>query len=286
MEDGMSSAPFGVSQFTTFPQSFEEDLALYQKAGVEFIEVCESKLDPAKADRQLQQLQETGLRVASVQPRLHSLFPDEPRPQPASPHERMLELRKTMQRFGPLFPGTTLVSITGAVPKGDYALGYRVAAHEYREAAKAAVDHGVRLAVEPLNPILMNVDTFICSITHAARIFESVDHPNFGLFLDVWHFWEQTDAPALIQKYGPKIFGVHINDWHSPRAFGDRALPGDGIIPLVPLLKAIRATGYSGAYTLEIFSDTSLPGSLWLDPAQTVIKGKKAFEEIWEKVCA
>lgn len=282
----MSALPFGISQYTTWPQTFEEDLELYREAGVEFIEVCEAKLDASKPEAQLQQLKDSGLRVSSVQPRLHSLFPDFPRPEPVSPRERMGLLRKTIELFGRHFPGVTLVTITGAAPNGDYALAYRTAAQEYRELAKIAADHSVRVAVEPLHPILMNVDTFLCSLAHAGRVIESVDHPQFGLFLDVWHIWEDTGAPALIAKYGGKIFGVHVNDWRDPRAFGDRVLPGEGVIPLVALLQAIRQTGYDGAYTLEIFSETRLSGSLWADPRRTVVEGKKAFAKIWEDVCA
>jgi sugar phosphate isomerase/epimerase len=195
-------------------------------------------------------------------------------------------LRQTIARFGKYFPGTTLVTITGAAPNGDYDLAYRTAEQEYRELARAAADHGVRLAVEPLNPILMNVDTFICSLAHGKRVIESVGHPQFGLFLDVWHIWEETDATQSISHLGDKIFGVHVNDWRTPRAFGDRVLPGEGDIPLVPLLKAIRQTGYAGAYTLELFSETRLENSLWTNPRRTVIEGKKAFATIWEQVCA
>jgi len=278
--------PFGVSQFTTWTQTFAQDLQLYREAEVDFIEVCEGKLDPHRAEAQLQELKDSGLRVSSVQPRLHSLFPDFPRPEPKAPKERMQELRKTIELFGHHFPGVTLVTISGAAPNGDYALAYRIATQEYREVARIAADHGVRLALEPLNPILMNVDTFLCSIAQAGRVIESVDHPQFGLFLDVWHIWEETDAPALIQKYGDRIFGVHVNDWHDPRTFGDRALPGEGEIPLVDLLKAIRKTGYAEAYALEVFSETHLSGSHWIDPRRTVIEGKKAFAKIWEQVCA
>jgi sugar phosphate isomerase/epimerase len=282
----MIPPPFGVSQFTTWPQTFEEDIELYREAGIESVEICESKLNARNPERQLQLLKDSGLKVSSVQPKLHSLFPDFPRPEPKSPRERMAGLRQTIELFGRYFPGTTLVSISGAAPQGDYALAYRTAAKEYKEMAKIAGDHGVRIALEPLNPILMNIDTFICSIAHAVRIIESVDHPNFGLFLDVWHIWEDSEAPALIQKHGSKIFGVHVNDWRDPRAFGDRFLPGDGIIPLVPLLQAIRKTPYAGAYTLEIFSENRLNDSLWSDPRRTVFEGKRAFAQIWEKVCA
>jgi sugar phosphate isomerase/epimerase len=281
-----SPLPFGVSQYTTWPQTFEEDLQLYQESEVGCIEVCEAKLNAANPHPQLERLKDSELKVASVQPRLHSLFPDFPRPEPKSPKERMARLRNTIEFFGQYFPGTTIVTISGAAPGGDYDLAYRTAAQEYKEIAKAAADNGVRVALEPLNPILMNVDTFICSIAHAGRIVEAVDHPAFGVFLDVWHIWEDAAACELIKHYAERIYGVHINDWKTPRAFGDRYLPGDGEIPLVPLLKAIRDTNYAGAYTLEIFSETHLSGSLWTNPRKTVTEGKEAFARIWEQVCA
>jgi len=277
---------FGVSQFSTWPQSFEQDLQLYQEVGVQCIEVCEAKLAADNPQPQLERLQETGLHVASVQPRLHSLFPDRPRPIPASPAERMMRLRDTIRLFGPYFPGTTIVTISGAAPDGNYALAYRTAKYEYQEAARAAADHGVRLALEPLNPILMNVDTFICSLAGASRIVEAVNHPAFGLFVDVWHVWQDATACAQIEQMGSKIYGVHVNDWRTPRAFGDRYLPGEGEIPLVTLLQAIRESGYAGVYTLEVFSETHLEGSLWADPRRTVMEGKQAFAKIWEQVCA
>jgi sugar phosphate isomerase/epimerase len=280
------SPPFGVSQYTTWPQTFEEDLRLYREAGVEYVEICEAKLDSSDPHPQLRSLKDSGLKVSSVQPRLHSLFPDFPRPEPKSPRDRMLRFRDTIQLFGRYFPGTTLVTISGAAPGGDYDSAYRTAAREYKEIARVAADHGVRVALEPLNPILMNVDTFVCSLAQAGRIVEEVDHPGFGMFLDVWHFWEDAGAEAEIRKCSEKIFGVHINDWRTPRAFGDRYLPGDGVIPLVALLKAIRGTGYSGAYTLEIFSELGLTGSLWADPRRTVVEGQRAFREIWKQVCA
>ena len=85
----------------------------------------------------------------------------------------------------------------------------------------------------------------------------------------------------------PTLFPLAFtfNDWRDPRAFGDRHFPGEGNIPLVELLRTIRKTGYAGIYTLEIFSETNLSGSLWSNPRRTVVEGKKAFAKIWDKVC-
>ena len=47
--------PFGVSQYTTGPQSFEKDLTLFREADIDFIEVCEGKLDRENPEPQIQQ---------------------------------------------------------------------------------------------------------------------------------------------------------------------------------------------------------------------------------------
>jgi sugar phosphate isomerase/epimerase len=281
-----AGVPFGISQYTTWPLTWEEDMALFRGTGMDSIEVCEAKLDAGDPNPQLAELRASGVTVSTVQPRLHSLFPDMPRPEPKSPRERMQRLRASIELFGRHFPGTTLVSITGAAPEGNYAFAYETAAREYAEIARIAADHGVRVALEPLNPVLMNVDTFICSIAHARRIIESVDHSHFGLMLDVWHIWEDSGACDEIRSMAGRIFGVHVNDWRTPRAFGDRLLPGRGEIPLVPLLRAVRSTGYDGIYTLEVFSELNLEGSLWADPGRTLVDGMRAFAEVWRQVCA
>ena len=281
-----SALPFGVSQYTTWPLTWEQDLRLYARAGIGTIEVCEAKLDAADPHPQLRALAASGLKVASVQPRHHSPFPNSIRPQPASPGARMRLLARSVRLFGRYFPGTTLVVNTGIAPGGKFASAHRIAAREFRQLARLADDHGVRIGFEPLNPVYMNTDTFICSLASAGRLIEEVDHPRFGVFLDVWHYWDDPAAGAWIGKHARQIFGVHISDWRLPRAFGDRLLPGAGEMPLVRLLRDIRRTGYAGAYTLEIFSDLKLPDSLWRDPARTVRRGRNAFARIWRRVCA
>src|SRR5258708_10800125 len=192
--------PFGISQYSTLPQSFAEDLALYRTLGIPYIEVVEAKLDASDPHLQLKELRNSELNVSSVQPRVHSLFPDRPRPEPKMPKDRVAQLRKTIELFGPLFPGTTLVTITGAAPNGDFAHAYRTAATEYRELAKIAADNNIRLALEPLNPVFINTDTFICSLPQRARIIDTVDHPSFGRFLDRWHVVDDSSPIEQITK--------------------------------------------------------------------------------------
>ena len=278
--------PFAISQYTTLPLTFAEDLALYRKLGIRQIEICESKLGASDGDRHLRAVVAAGFQVTSVQPQIHSPFPNSLRAQPATPRLRMQRLRKSIAFFSRHCPGTTLVLNTGLAPGGDLTAAHRVAVREFKVIARVADDHGVRVALEPLNPVYMNTDTFVCSLARAREMIEEVDHPAFGLFLDLWHFWEDLAAPAEIRRSAKQIFGVHISDWRRPRAFGDRVLPGAGQIPIVRLLKVIRQTGYRGAYTLEIFSDPRLADSLWKNPRRTAALGQQAFAHIWRQVCA
>jgi sugar phosphate isomerase/epimerase len=195
-------------------------------------------------------------------------------------------LAGSVRLFARHFPGTTLVVNTGLAPRGDLDSAYRVAIREFKRISALAASEGVRIALEPLNPVYMNTDTFIASLGHARRMIDAVDHPNFGLFLDLWHIWEEKEAASQIHSFGHQIFGVHISDWRLPRAFADRLLPGSGEIPIVPLLKAVRRGGYKGVYTLELFSDLALKDSLWAHPRRTVSAGQKAFSNIWRQVCA
>jgi sugar phosphate isomerase/epimerase len=277
---------FGVSEFTTWPWSFDQDVAAYAKLGVDAIEICEFKLPPGNIDEALKKVRDAGLKITSVQSQTHSLFPDAPRPEPKSPSDRMARLRKSIERFKRAADTATFVSITGAAPEANFREAFDVAVREYRALARFAAGHGARVAVEPLNPILMNADTFICSLSDGLRLVEAVNEPNFGIFVDVWHIWQDTAAPELIKKCGKRIFGVHVNDWHAPRHFGDRAVIGRGEIPLAKLLQAIRASGYNGAYTLELFSIESLPDSLWKsDLEKVIIDSRSGFETAWRKSC-
>ncbi|MDA8292030.1 MAG: sugar phosphate isomerase/epimerase [Actinomycetota bacterium] len=275
---------FGVSEFSTWPWSFEQDLEAYAELGVEVIEVCEAKLDPQRADVQLAEIGKSGLVAESMQPRLHSIFPDVPRPLPANPAERAARLRSSIELAGRCIPGATLVTITGTAPGGNYREAFAVAIREYTQLAELAELHGVRLALEPLNPILMNADTFISSIADALRIVEAVDRPSFGIWIDVWHVWQDPAVLERIRACGDRIFGVHVSDWHLPRLFEDRAVVGTGEIPLVDLLRALSEAGYRGAYTLEIFSSEELPDSLWKgDLNELVVSSRAGLEVAWRR---
>lgn len=290
----MLPAPlFSVSQFTNWHNTFEEDVKLYRELGIQGIEVCERKLsrDPQQAREQLDLVKQAGLRVTSVQPRCHALFSDSMCPDVLDVADRQAIYRNTIDLFSESFPGQDIpfVTISGNPHDGNFAHSLATAKKVYPALADYAADRGVRIMFEPLNPVLMNRDSFICTLDEAVRLIRDVNRPNFGLMLDVWHVWREPHIFERVSRLDGLIFGVHVSDWPAgePRHIGDRLLPGDGIIDLPELFSAIRRSGYDGAYCLEIFSVDHLPDSLWQQaPASVIERGRQGFLSAWNQQAA
>lgn len=275
---------FGVSQFTTWPWSFEQDVENYARLGVEEIEVCESKLDDGRAEEQLALVGERGLTVGSVQPATRTLFPSRLMPEPEDPRERTELFRRMIERVGRFASeDVTFVCNSGRPPDGDIQEVFEVAAREYRALADSAREHGARVALEPLSPAHMNVESAIWTLEQAMRIVEMVDRDNFGVCVDVWNIWQNAGVIEEIKTCGERIFAVHVSDWRTPRSFADRHVVGQGEIPFPPLLRAIRESGYRGAYTLEILSQ-NVSDPLWDTNLFDVIEESRAgLEEAWRE---
>jgi sugar phosphate isomerase/epimerase len=277
------SYAFGVSQFTTNPWSFEEDVEGYARLGVDTIEVCEDKLDEGRIAEQLALVGDRGLEISSAQPSVRTLFPSRTQPEPKEPRERTARFRRAIERVAGFAPGAPFVCNTGPPPGGNVREVFDVAAREYRELADFARGHGARVALEPLNPTLMNVETAIWTLAQAMRIVEAVGRGNFGICLDFWNVWQNPDVAEQIRACGDRIFVVHVSDGLTPRSFEDRHVVGRGEIPLPGLLRATHQSGYRGAYTLEIFSD-DVPDPLWEANLSEVVRQSRAgFADAWSE---
>lgn len=280
--------PFGVSEFTTWPWSFERDVERYAAHGIAAIEVCEFKLDKNDYAPQLQSIAAAGLTVSSVQSQVHSLFPDSLAGQPTAPGDRVRHIKAAIERIAPHVPERTpFVAITGAAPGGDTAHVYDTALEAFADLAEFAAKHRMRLAYEPLNPVLFNTDTALWGLDQALELVRRVGHEAFGLCVDTWNIFQTPGLHEVIRACGDRIFLVQISDWRRPRSGADRISLGEGEIDNEAIMRTIRETGYSGPYVLEIFSGESLPGSIWRSDLDAVLqKNFQAFAKIGEEILA
>ena len=283
MQNGADGYRFGVSEFTTWPWTFEADVSAYGAAGVDSIEVTQFKLSRPRYAEQLAQIGRAGLGVSSVQTTIHSVFQDSLVAEPPDPRHRVAYMKRSMTEIAPHVPqGTPFVVITGVAPAGDCAHALAIVEDALRELAAHADGLGMRVAFEPLNPVLFHTDTALWSLGDGLDLVDRVAHPALGLCVDLWNIWQSPDLHDVLRRAGERIFLVQVSDWRTPRANADRRSIGDGCIPIASIVATLRACGYRGPYVLEIFSTQSLPDSLWNgDLGSTIERNRRAFDDVW-----
>lgn len=247
---------FGISEVTTWPWSYEQDLARYAAFGARAIEVWEFKLakDAGARREQLAAARAHGLIVSSFQADVHSLFPTRLQPQPASLDARREAFLRALDVAAPLLPGTVFVLNTGVAHDGDVQRAFTTTVEAYRDLARRAADAGVRLALEPLHPLSMNEDTFAWNLEDACNVVDEVGHEALGICADIWNLAGQHDLHARLAGCGDRIFVAQVSDYRRPRSYLDRLAVGDGSLDFEPFIAGLRAARFTGPIVLEIFS--------------------------------
>jgi sugar phosphate isomerase/epimerase len=253
-----------ISEITTVSQSFADDLDAYRAAGADGIGIWEMKLE----DDSLERFRASGLAAAAAVPAVPSILPLPLMPGPDDPAERVEAICAGIERLAPFEPECVLF-LTG--PGDDH----DAVREGIRGIAEAGRQHGVRVALEPIQREFAHFWATVSSLDEAAALVDEAG-ADVGLMYDVWHLWREP--LAQIERHRDRIYGVHLADWRDPtRSTNDRVLPGDGVVELGPILDALR---WDGLYDLEIFSDADLPGSLWAeDPREVARRGIAKLEE-------
>jgi sugar phosphate isomerase/epimerase len=99
--------------------------------------------------------------------------------------------------------------------------------------------------------ILLEIHADFHRAEELLAIVNGIHSSRFGLLWDVYHS-DHTygdDWMTLYRQIRPWIRHVHIKDYH--RADGRQCLPGNGDLPLSPILRQLEADGFDGFVSLE-----------------------------------
>jgi len=129
--------------------------------------------------------------------------------------------------------------------------------------SKVMADEGLRLCLEPLNPVVDHKHYWLTTMAQAGDIVEEVDSPGLGILYDLYH--QQITEGNLIDRLHRHTHQIgHI---HTAGVPGRHELVG-GENDYATLFRAIDASGYTGYVGLEfrptIGEDAALAQALGL----------------------
>ncbi len=141
------------------------------------------------------------------------------------------------------------------------------AAERYRDLLELGDEMGVVPAVE-----VWGFAKNVHRLGQAVLIALEAKHPKACILPDVYHLYKGgSDLSAVRRVHADLLAGFHMNDYPAdpPRdkiADRHRVYPGDGIAPLGQLIRDLRAIGYRGPLSVELFN----PEYARQDPAVVV----------------
>jgi sugar phosphate isomerase/epimerase len=280
----VSYPPFSISETTTYPATFEEDLAAYKSAGVDGIGIWEFKLPKGQDSRSIDALRASGLPATICVPDVPCILPDAYFREPRDPKERRKALCASIRRLAAFEPVGVMV-LSGA-PSDNPTTDRRTIVEGLKAAADTAGEVGVELGFESIR---RDAGSIIWTLPETLGILEDIGAPNMRVIFDAWHFWDLPNIVNDLQKYADRFICIQVNDRRNPRSWADRLLPGDGDLDLPGFFGALESGGFKGWYDLEVFSDNGMWGNAYPDSLynlKTTEVAKRAvagFRKEWDK---
>ncbi len=240
-----------LSEATTLPTSFADDLAAFAEGGCQAMEVWLTKLEthlethPAAETRKLVEDRGLTLAAASYQGGLLLSQGEERRA-----HYDHFKKRLSLCEY---FGIQTMLVVADFINRVD-ATGLERAVVSLTQAAQWAAGFGVRLALE-----FRGSATFCSSLDTALSLVTACGESNVGINFDVFHYYtgpsKFEDLRLLTRN---NLAFVQLCDLAGvPRELAtdaDRVLPGDGDFQLGPILQHFRTIGYDGWVSVELMN--------------------------------
>jgi 2-keto-myo-inositol isomerase len=266
---------------TTMPCDLATDVAVSAAAGFTALEVWAAKVDRYLAAHSLAELRAlfagAGVAPLTINSIEFIAWRSRPPDDYAAIRARCRELSRLAQAIG----CPTVVVVPSPTP--DRSLPWADVVAEYvrvlRDLGAIAGEFGVRLSLEFLGFGWCSVRT----PRAAFEIVQATERANVGMTVDAAHFYGGGGLLAELDALDPaRIFAFHLDDLEdSPKeAITDatRVLPGLGVVPLDAICARLRAIGYDGPCSIELFR----PEYWGWDPYRLAVQARAAAMRVLE----
>ena len=251
------------NQMTADQLSLAEAAALCADAGIRWFGPWRHKVAEVGAAEARRILDGHGLRVSSLCRGGFFLAAGE-----AEDNRRAVEEAATL--------GTDVLVLVCGPPEGADVDGARARiADGIERLLPHAREHGVRLAIEPLHPMMISERSAIVTLGEAVDLAGRLGSDHVGVIVDAYHVWWDPRLYEEIARAGRRILGYHVADWLVPTTdrLQGRGMMGDGVIELRRIRAAVEAAGYDGPIEVEVINREA-----WARPgAELVAAARHAF---------
>ena len=254
-----------LNQRTTASWSLPQAIKGCVNAGLPAIGIWREQLAEVGLDEACRLAAESGLRVSSLCRGGFFTAVDPDELQAAEANNRMA-IDETAA-----LSAATLVLVPGGLPPGDRDLeGARDrAAHAIERLVPYAHERGVRLGIEPMNPIYAADRGVISTLAQALDIAERFDPEDVGVVVDTFHLWWEPGIARQVERAAERIVSYQICDWITPLPADSllaRGMMGEGHIEFASFTSSVVRAGYRGDIEVEIFN-----ADLWAAPPAEVV---------------
>lgn len=249
----------GFNGATTMKASLIEDAAASKKAGFEYLELRDKKLEDLLEDKDLSEIRKI-FRDLGIQPlAMNSL--EQVNLQDRVGFQQILERAEILCQYSSVLECPILI----VVPRFLSSLPIRPDRKFIKEDACQVLEkletiarpYGMKIAFEFLGFANASVNT----LSFANEIVSELNNGNIGLVIDTFHFFLSGESLSILDRIPPeKILLIHIADAENvpKKKMQDkhRTIPGEGVLPLKDFIRKIQTIGYQGVYSIELFNPT------------------------------
>src|SRR5436853_1870235 len=239
-----------IHQNTSAGAGYRKSLEGWSRAGIKNVELTNTLLDAFLKTDSLQAarrvLTDLGLTPVHGATGVGGLW--EPNPTRAASLEN---LKKRCEMYAAL--GLSSVYASTATTQKVTLDDYKAGVDNMREAGDVAKQFNMSLRNE-----FVRTSSFISTLTTLLKMTRAAAHPNLAPMFDCYHFWSGLNKLEDLDLIRPSEIGhVHFQDVPDmPRELLDnitRIIPGDGVSPLIRILRKLAHNGYAGPLSVELF---------------------------------
>ncbi|MEE2776486.1 MAG: sugar phosphate isomerase/epimerase [Acidobacteriota bacterium] len=275
-QNGRSKMKLAMHQNTSRGAGFRGSLEGWSRAGIRYVELNERLLDGFLENDTLEGarslLSDLDLTPASASAAIPDLW------LPGARHFSGLESwRRRCEQFASL--GLDRIYSPAIARREVTAEDFAATPGCIREVGDISRSFGLVAMIE-----FLRTSTHLATLSSTLEVIRQAGHPNVKPLLDFFHFWSGLSKFEDLDLLEPGEIGhVHFQDLlDGPRELIDndsRIIPGDGIAPIVRILRKLAEKRYEGVLSVELFRAEYTEG----DPYEVATEIRRKCEVVMQE---